>query len=66
MAVGDTEVATLLISTDRGEYQTSTFMLPPGSSVIALESLDGSETPADGDARRLSIAVFRVELTARK
>ena len=45
VSIGDVEIATLLVSPERGEHQTSSFTLPSGTSVIALESLDGSESP---------------------
>lgn len=66
LSIEGVEIATLLVSPNRGEYQTSDFTLPTGNSVIALESLDGSEAPGTGDPRRLSVAVFRVELVATR
>jgi hypothetical protein len=66
ISIGDLEVVTLLISPQIAEYQTPAFNLDAGSALITLESLDGSEAPATGDPRRLSVAVFRVELVARK
>jgi hypothetical protein len=64
--LGDVEIATLLVGPERGEYQTSSFALPAGTSEIALESLDGADTPGTGDPRRLSVAVFRIELVAER
>jgi hypothetical protein len=64
VSIGDTEIATLLVAPDRGEFQTSAFTLPAGTSTIALESLDGADSPGTDDQRRLSVAVFRVELIA--
>jgi hypothetical protein len=66
VSIGDVEIATLLVATDRGEHQTSGFTLPSGTSVIALESLDGADAPDTGDPRRLSVAVFRVELAVNR
>jgi hypothetical protein len=66
ISIGDLEIVTLLISPKIAEYQTPSFTLGTGSTLIALESLDGSEAPAAGDPRRLSVAVFRVELVAEK
>ena len=66
ISIGDLEVVTLLVSPQMAEYQTPAFNLDPGSALITMENLDGSETPATGDPRRLSVAVFRVELVARK
>jgi hypothetical protein len=66
VSTGDGEIATLLVSPDRGEHQTAGFRLPAGTSVISLESLDGSDSPGTGDERKLSIAVYRVELVAAR
>jgi hypothetical protein len=63
---GSTEIATLLIQTNIAEYQTNQFELPAGTSVMTLESLEPGESPASGDPRRLSIAVFRIEIVATK
>jgi hypothetical protein len=62
VALSSTEIATLLIAPNRGEFQTGEFTLPVGTSVISLESLDGSESPGADDPRRLSVAIFRIEL----
>jgi hypothetical protein len=66
VSIGDVEIATVLVAPERGEYQTSSFTLPSGTSTIALESLDGSDAAGSGDPRRLSVAVFRVELVATR
>jgi hypothetical protein len=64
LSIGDVEIATMLVSPNRGEHQTNTFKLPAGTSVISLASLDGSDSPGAGDPRTLSIAVYRLELVA--
>ena len=66
ISIGDLEIVTLLMSPKIAEYQTPAFNLGPGSTLITLESLDGSEAPATGDPRRLWVGVFRVELVATK
>jgi hypothetical protein len=66
VSIGDVEIATLLVSPNRGEHQTGRFDLPAGSSVISLASLDGTDSPGTGDPRRLSIAVYRLELVATR
>jgi hypothetical protein len=66
VSIGDVEIATLLISPDRGEHQTGSFKLPAGTSVISLVSLDGTDNPGTGDPRNLSIAVYRLELVAAR
>jgi hypothetical protein len=63
LALGATEIATLLIAPQREEYQTGEFKVPAGTSIISLQSLDGSESPGGNDPRRLSVAIFRIELT---
>jgi len=66
ISAGTTEIGTLEVQTKIGEYQTSSFELPAGTSVMTLESLEPGESPASGDPRRLSIAVFRIEIVATK
>ena len=66
VSIGGTEVATILVAESRAEYQTPAFEIPEGTSFIVLESLDGAESPSTGDARRLSIAVFHLELVAER
>jgi hypothetical protein len=66
ISAGTTEVATLEIQTKIGEYQTSSFELPAGTTVMTLESLEPGESPTTGDPRLLSIAVFRIEIVATK
>jgi hypothetical protein len=66
ISVDGIDVVTLPISPTVGEHRTPPFNLGSGSTLITLESLDGSEAPASGDPRRLSVAVFRVELVAGK
>lgn len=66
VSVATTETATFLVQETRAEYQSSEFVLPGGTTVITLESLEPGESPASGDPRRLSIAVFRIEIVATK
>ena len=66
VSIGDVEIAIVVVSPERRELQTSSFTLPSGTSVIALQSLDGSEAPGTADPRRSSVAVFRVELVAQR
>jgi len=61
---GPTEISTMLVGEVRAEYQTPEFELPAGTHLMALESLEPGEPPATGDPRRLSIAVFRIEIVA--
>lgn len=64
VSVGSTEISTFQIGEGHAEYQTPEFELPAGTNVVTLESLDPGESPATGDPRRLSIAVFRIEFVA--
>lgn len=66
VSAGTTEIATLQVQTSIAEYQTNQFELPVGTSVLTLESLEPGESPASGDSRKLSIAVFRIEIVATK
>ena len=66
ISLNDVEIATIDIAEPRGEYQTPHFALGAGTSDITLESLEEGESPATGDPRRLSIAVFGLELVATK
>ena len=66
ISIGDVEIVTLAVVEPRAEYQTPGFELPAGTSFVTLENLDEGETPATGDPRRLSVAVFRIEITTIK
>ena len=65
-AVEEVEIVTLAVAESHSEYQTPEFELPAGTNLITFESLDEGEAPASGDPRRLSVAVFRIELVATK
>lgn len=56
-------IATLAISPDRAAYETPFFQLTPELKLVELWSLDGAESPGL-DQRRLSIALYRMELVA--
>ena len=55
------EIATIAISTDRTDYETPVFQVGPNAVFVELNSLDGADSPGQ-DARRLSVAIFRMEL----
>src|SRR5262249_27400950 len=58
----DADLAILSISPDKPDYyETPALTMGPGTTFLELNSLDGSDSPGE-DARRLSIAVFRLEL----
>jgi hypothetical protein len=61
LTLNGSEIATIAISTDRAEYRTPAFQMPPGSGFVEIKSMDGAEAPGV-DARLLSIALFRLEL----
>jgi hypothetical protein len=48
------------ISDRRDQYLTAAFSLPAGTSLVRLDSVDGSAQTGTTDARRLSVAMFRV------
>jgi hypothetical protein len=64
VSAGSTEVSTFLVGEGHAQYQTPEFELPAGTNVLTFESLDPGESPTTGDPRRLSIAVFRIEIVA--
>jgi hypothetical protein len=61
LSVGNTTVATLLITPARNRFETPTFEIPSGINFMEVKSLDGADSPGL-DARRLSAALFRLEL----
>ena len=54
-------IATIPITPDRTDYETPVFQVPAGRKLIEINSLDGADSPGQ-DARRLSIAVYRLEV----
>ena len=61
LALNGKEITTIAIDTDRADYETPQFLVPLDTRFIELNSLDGAESPGL-DTRRLSIALFRMEL----
>jgi hypothetical protein len=55
------DVATLLVTTKNELHQTPVFEMNSGVQFVELESLDGAHSPGS-DPRRLSVALFRVDL----
>lgn len=62
LAVDGRSIETLAISTDTSTHITASFSLPAGAAVISLTSLDGADRPDSPDSRRLSVALYRLEL----
>jgi hypothetical protein len=56
------EIATWIVTPTRATFETGTFQLPAGPTVVRFESLDGADTGAGNDPRRLSIAVFGIRV----
>jgi hypothetical protein len=54
-------LATISVTADRKEFETTAFRLNPDGRFLELVSLDGADSPG-ADPRRLSIALFRLEL----
>ena len=52
------EIATWIVTPTRATFETGTFQLPAGPTVIRFESLDGAEKADGDDSRRLSVAIF--------
>lgn len=61
LSIGATEIATLAIVTERTDDETPSFQVPAGLTFIDFRSLEGAESPG-ADPRRLSVAMFRIEL----
>jgi len=62
VALDGIELATWPVTTDRAMYETPAFSVASGACFVELSSIDGTESPGN-DPRRLSIAVFRAELS---
>jgi hypothetical protein len=62
VAVNGAAAALLTITPERGEHVTRPFDVSAGLNAITFVSLDGADAAPGGDPRRLSIAVFRIEL----
>jgi hypothetical protein len=56
------EIATWIVTPTRATFETGTFELPAGPTIIRFDSLDGADSVADADTRRLSIAVFGIRV----
>jgi hypothetical protein len=52
------EIATWIVTPTRARFETGTFQLPAGPTVIRFESLDGADRAEGQDVRRLSVAIF--------
>jgi hypothetical protein len=52
------EIATWIVTPTRSRFETGTFQLPAGPTVIRFESLDGADRIEGEDTRRLSVAIF--------
>jgi hypothetical protein len=56
------EIATWIVTPTRATFETGTFQLPAGPTVVRFESVDGADRAEGEDARRLSIAVFGIRV----
>jgi hypothetical protein len=61
LSLAGSDLGTVVIATERTQYQTPSFRVPAGGAFVEIESLDGAESPAT-DRRRLSVAMFHIEL----
>lgn len=59
---GETVVATLVVLQNRSDYETPAITLAAGRNLITLQSLDGADSSGSADTRRLSIALFHVQV----
>jgi hypothetical protein len=58
LSLNGVDLATVVVSSERGDYRTPWFDVPAGVSFIEVRSLDGTDTPGV-DPRRLSVAWYR-------
>jgi hypothetical protein len=56
------EIATWIVTPTRATFETGTFELPAGPTVVRFESLDGADKGEGDDSRRLSVAVFGIRV----
>ena len=59
-SVGGLTLPIVTISDRRDQYLTAAFSIPAGTSLVRVESVDGSARTGTADERRLSVAMFRV------
>jgi hypothetical protein len=63
LSIGSTPAATLRIGwRDESTYDTPPITVPQGVNFLELASVQPARSPNDDDRRRLSIALFRVEI----
>ena len=62
MPLGD--IATWIVTPTRATFETGTFQLPAGASILRFDSLDGADRAEGEDTRRLSVAIFGVRVFA--
>jgi hypothetical protein len=62
MPLGD--IATWIVTPTRATFETGTFQLPAGPSILRFDSLDGSDRAEGDDPRRLSVAIFGIRVFA--
>jgi hypothetical protein len=56
------EIATWIVTPTRATFESGTFQLPAGPTIIRLDSLDGADKAEGEDSRRLSVAVFGIRV----
>jgi hypothetical protein len=56
------EIATWIVTPTRATFETGTFNLPAGPTIVRFDSIDGAERGDDADPRRLSVAVFGIRV----
>jgi hypothetical protein len=58
------EVATWIVTPTRATFETGTFQLPAGPTILRFDSLDGADRGEGDDTRRLSVAIFGIRVFA--
>ena len=65
IGIGGSEIATLPVTDARSEFTTPWFQIDAGSRFLELRRPDGAASPG-ADPRRLSVAVFDLELLTER
>jgi hypothetical protein len=56
------DIAAWIVTPTRAIFETGTFELPAGPTIVRFDSLDGADTGEGEDPRRLSVAVFGIRV----
>ena len=63
LSLAGSEIGVLTIAPGKSQYDVPRFAINRGVNRVEFTALDGAELPATGDPRRLSVALFYVEVS---